>query len=380
MLTTDVAVSLCLFTNLLRKMEVQMTCYTDLVLIKKCLDQAGLYAMGNLILYFSTIFKLNLSFLLFSILQTVFGEIQNSLVEVPEYEREIFKFEDGGQVALDWVFDEHRTKGIVTILPGCTGDQTAFYVVNAVNAAVESGYNVVVTNHIGCAGVEVTSARLYCPASSWDYREIAGYIRSKYPNDKIFAIGYSLGANVLGKYLGEDGDKSLVTAAVCVSSPLDLKEFTDYLYDNYFGFFSKFLANIIKNKILEHKVQLQPLAKKLGMDIDKCAEKIVYLKDIDTVFSTPAFEYGTLENYYAKCSSSSLLPNFHTKTLFISAIDDPVCLNTETTIKRFNINENVFVLATHAGGHCASFESIFSSKQWVTKPTLKFFDHFLKSD
>ena len=63
---------------------------------------------------------------------------------------------------------------------------------------------------------------------------------------KLFAVGYSLGANVLGKYIGEEGEKCILKAACCINSPLDLLEFTKSIKNTNFGFFSRFLANSIK--------------------------------------------------------------------------------------------------------------------------------------
>ena len=42
--------------------------------------------------------------------------------------------------------------------------------------AISHNYSICIVNHISCSGVEVTSSRLYSPASSNDYKEAVNYI------------------------------------------------------------------------------------------------------------------------------------------------------------------------------------------------------------
>ena len=86
------------------------------------------------------------------------------------------------------------------------------------------------------------------------------------------------------------------------------------------------------------------------------------MDDVNNYYGTIGFGYKTGEEFCIKSSSSTLIENFKIKTLFISAIDDPIVPNTYDSIKKFDKNENVFVIATYGGGHCAHFESIFNTK------------------
>ena len=118
----------------------------------------------------------------------------------------------------------------MTILPGLTGNSKEYYVTHTVNEAIQNGYDAVVINHRGgYPGSKITTPKLYCAASSWDYKEAVEYIKTKRPNSTIFAVGFSLGANILAKYLGEESCKSVVEAAVCISSPLDMEKASIHL-------------------------------------------------------------------------------------------------------------------------------------------------------
>lgn len=128
-------------------------------------------------------------------------------------------------------------------MPGLTGNSKESYVINTANTAISHGYNAVVVNHRGgYPGLKITSPKLYWAASSWDYKEAVDHIKAKHPDLHIYGVGFSLGANILAKYLGEESDESVVEAAVWISSPLDMEKASQHLENTFKGMFSKFLA------------------------------------------------------------------------------------------------------------------------------------------
>ena len=78
-------------------------------------------------------------------------------------EREVFDLSDGGQLGLDWFpcpnadgskgDKETSTKPLLVIVPGFTGDSTVLYSVSIIRAAHTNGYDCVLINYRGMAGV-----------------------------------------------------------------------------------------------------------------------------------------------------------------------------------------------------------------------------------
>ena len=79
------------------------------------------------------------------------------------------------------------------------------------------GYRAVVCNFRGCAGIPITSPRLYSSGATDDLRQELAYIRSLYPNAPLIGLGFSLGANVLTRYLAEEGEESRLVAGCAVA-------------------------------------------------------------------------------------------------------------------------------------------------------------------
>ena len=65
------------------------------------------------------------------------------------------------------------------------------------------------------AGVEITSTQLYSAGHTDDLRTALLYISNLYPRARLLGLGFSLGANVMTRYLGEEGDRSKLTSG-CV--------------------------------------------------------------------------------------------------------------------------------------------------------------------
>lgn len=81
-------------------------------------------------------------------------------------------------------------------------------------------------NFRGCDGSPVTSSRLYHAGETDDFRSVLLFLSKTYPEAPLYAVGFSMGANNLAVYLGEEGRKmkdgesgTMLKAAVAVSNP-----------------------------------------------------------------------------------------------------------------------------------------------------------------
>ncbi len=47
-------------------------------------------------------------------------------------------------------------------------------------------------------------------------------VQERYPSSELLAAGWSLGGNILVRYVGEEGDQCPISAAASLCNPLDL--------------------------------------------------------------------------------------------------------------------------------------------------------------
>jgi predicted alpha/beta-fold hydrolase len=80
------------------------------------------------------------------------------------------------------------------------------------------------------AGVPVTSPRLYTAGHTDDLRQALIYISNKYPHAPLLGLGFSLGANLMTRYLGEEGDRSRLSSALVISCVSNLWPILPWLF------------------------------------------------------------------------------------------------------------------------------------------------------
>lgn len=85
----------------------------------------------------------------------------------------------------------------------------------------QSRMRVVVFNCQCCCHSTLQRARGYCAGCTLDMAQLVTNLSERYPHAPLVACGFSLGADVLCKYLGVHQACAL-TAAVCVSNPCDM--------------------------------------------------------------------------------------------------------------------------------------------------------------
>lgn len=76
----------------------------------------------------------------------------------------------------------------------------------------------------------MTSPQLYSAGYTGDLRVALLYIQQRYPNARLLGLGFSLGANVLTRYIAEEGNHCRLAAA-CVLACVSLVPFIPYTSD-----------------------------------------------------------------------------------------------------------------------------------------------------
>lgn len=67
------------------------------------------------------------------------------------------------------------------------------------------------------AGTPITTPQLYSACHTDDLRQTLLYLSAIFPKAPLLGVGYSLGANVLTRYLAEEGENSRLVSGCVVS-------------------------------------------------------------------------------------------------------------------------------------------------------------------
>ncbi|KAJ9687575.1 hypothetical protein PVL29_016170 [Vitis rotundifolia] len=300
------------------------------------------------------------------------------------YRRQLFHTSDGGTIALDWLMNsdvmgvainmndtiqkDDKTP-IVVVIPGLTSDSASAYIKHLAFKMAKSGWNVVVSNHRGLGGISVTSDCMYNAGWTEDIRKIVDHLHCQYPEAPLFAVGTSIGANVLVKYLGEDGVNIPLVGAAAICSPWDL-----LICDRFINrklvqkFYDKALTIGLQGYAQLHQPILSRLADWEGI------EKSRSVRDFDNYATRLVGKYETVDTYYRRCSSASFVGNVSVPLLCISTLDDPVCTREAIPWDECKANKNIIFATTKHGGHLGFFEGLTAKCLWWVRAVDEFFN------
>ncbi|XP_062207606.1 uncharacterized protein LOC133909265 isoform X2 [Phragmites australis] len=286
------------------------------------------------------------------------------------YKRQLYTVRDGGTIALDWLLasdledadgfiSKDSSTPLVVVVPGLTSDSAAAYVKHLAYSMASKGWNVVVSNHRGLGGVSITSDCFYSGGWTEDIREVIEYLHHKYPKAPLFCVGTSIGANILVKYLGEEGENTPLAGAASICSPWDLvvcdrfisRKLVQRCYDIA-------LAIGLKGYAKLHQPVLARLANWEGI------KKSRSIREFDHHATCIVAKFETVDSYYRRCSSASYVGNVSVPLLCISALDDPLCTREAIPWDECRANKNIVLATTQNGGHLAFFQGLTARRLW----------------
>lgn len=272
---------------------------------------------------------------------------------------------------------------IVILLHGLTGSSASGYIKGLQHTLAKLHLRTVALNFRGCSGESNRLARCYHSGETEDIHFLYQTLRQREPETPIAAIGFSLGGNVLLKWLGEQGTRLDLFAAVAVSVPLVLGICADKLDRGFSRIYRKSLLDELKDYV---RLKLQHL-ESLGIETE--AEKVRQLGDLSAIDSFWQYDdlvvaklhgYRDVHDYYRRASSRQFLKTIGVPTLVIQAIDDPF-MTVEVLPSAHELSPSVHLEIAQGGGHVGFVAGAypFRPRYWLEQRIPEFLQTQLKS-
>jgi predicted alpha/beta-fold hydrolase len=298
------------------------------------------------------------------------------------YDRELLHMPDGGCVALDTedlppAQQLPEDAPVLILLPGLTGGSEDSYVQYAVVHAREAGIRAVVFNSRGTSDSPVSTAQFYSASFTEDMRNVVAHVRNRYPRSLLFAAGWSLGANIMTRYLGEEQDRTPISAAVAMCNPFNLP-----LSDANFkkGFNRIYDWNLARslNRIYSkhHHLFEEEAASASGRPYrPDVAIQAKTIREFDDSITRVAFGWPSVDAYYTGSSSSLSIPDVRVPLLIIQAEDDPIAPKEAIPFEAIEANPQCLLVLTPTGGHlgwCGGRDGV-TGAPWTDAAVAEFF-------
>eukprot|EP00798_Chlamydomonas_sp_ICE-L_P014332 gene14332-20321_t len=206
----------------------------------------------------------------------------------------------------------------------------------ACHGAAKKGWRAVVFNMRGCNGLPLSTGRGYSAIMTPDLRLAIDSVQARFPTAPICAVGYSLGALAMTKYVSE-ADRGLRLA-----QPWTIA----YIYNLAVAFKLREYIKLHRKTILDHA----------SMDTGALLSTWT-LREFEEQSLPMQFNYLDRQQYYEEASSLNYFPHIKTPTLILVSEDDPF-LGVLPDIE-CSSNPSTLLVATKHGGHVAFLQGMW---------------------
>lgn len=219
----------------------------------------------------------------------------------------------------------------IAICPGIGNSSESVYIRTFVHYAQCHGYRCAVINHIGVLNsVQVTSGRIFTYGHTEDFSEMVHSLAKKFPITQLVLLGFSMGGNLVTKYLGESDtvrpEKNII-GGISICQGYDAKAATKWLltWQNFHRFYLYVLTENVKSIIMKHRHVLlsEEVKTKFGL-VERDIISAATLPEIDEAYTRRVHNFASVNELYTWSSSKHYLCNIGKPMVFINAKDDPL--------------------------------------------------------
>jgi predicted alpha/beta-fold hydrolase len=279
--------------------------------------------------------------------QTIYPSLPWSGAPRPKLRCENIELPDGDTTAVDWLADSSDADPYaptLIVLHGLEGSAESSYARMLLQAAAERGWRAAVLHFRDCGDYRNRLPRRYHAGETNDIRFFLERLRTEGHDGPMMAAGYSLGGNVLLKYLGENGISTPLHAAAAVSVPLNLHISSAALTKGFSKIYQRYLLKRMKYAVSRKFDQYTA-----AFDWQRAMSARTFA-DFDDAVTAPLHGFSGKDEYYDRCSAVGFLKEIQRPTLIINSLDDPF-MTPDIIPDEEQLSDCVTLEVSENGGH-----------------------------
>jgi predicted alpha/beta-fold hydrolase len=285
------------------------------------------------------------------------------------YRRERWDAPDGDFVDVDFAQPEPTAAAapLLVLFHGLEGDSRSHYARVLMRHFADAGFRALVAHFRGCSGEPNRLPRAYHSGDSAEGDWILRRAHARWPSAPLFAVGISLGGNMLAKWLGEQAeDARFVTAAASVGSPLDLAAGGAALARGFNRVYTRLFLATLKPKALAKAARFEGTADTARVRASR------NLYEFDNAYTAPVHGFRDTEDYWARASAKPWLAAVCVPHLVINAANDPF-VPPASLPSRAAVSRAVVLERPAAGGHIGFPGAFPGTPAWLPQRLHAFF-------
>jgi abhydrolase domain-containing protein 2 len=250
------------------------------------------------------------------------------------------------------------SKRILICCPGVGNSSDNTYVQRTCAWALHKKMMFVAQNHLGVNEDVLTAPRIFSLGSTADFHNVVVEVARLFPQSKLVLLGYSLGANLVAKYLGQvgRGRPAAIVGGVSAGQGFDAERLNSLMQDFSNGrrIYSMLICADVKSILRRHRSVIMTKEFLEAHGIEKrdvwSAET---MEELAEAYSRRSDMIDSLKSIYDTSSSSAFFDGVDVRLLFINSLDDPIMDHSLVEVAQKAVEKNPLLglLTTKFGGH-----------------------------
>jgi predicted alpha/beta-fold hydrolase len=286
-------------------------------------------------------------------LQTVYASTVRLPIALPIV-RQRWELPDGDFVDVDRLDADRADAPLVVVCHGLEGSSRAGYVRGLMRDLHRVGVASLALNFRSCSGEPNRLPRFYHSGETEDLGHVVDRLLGERPARPLGLAGFSLGGNVVAKFVGERGAAlpAGVRAAAVVSAPFDLALCAGSLDG------PGLMARVYRERFLRRlRGKVVAKARLLGgsvpgIDVASATASRTF-REFDERVTARLHGFAGATDYWARASSGPFLPSVARPLLIVSSEDDPFVPASAIPHAAAAANRNLTLEVFADGGHVA---------------------------
>jgi predicted alpha/beta-fold hydrolase len=260
--------------------------------------------------------------------------------------------------------EAEAARALVILIHGLTGSEDSVYVRASARHFLDLGYPVLRLNLRGAGPSQGHCRFRYHAGRSDDLRQVLGRMDGRLAGRGLLLVGYSLGGNLLLKYLGEAGRRAMVLGAVSISAPIDLDAARRAIMRPRNLLYHRYLLSRLKDE-----------TRSLPLDAAEQRElaAVRTLYEFDDRILAPRIGFAGAADYYRRSMALPYLADIAVPTLIIQAENDPWIPFPAYRDFAWPSNPRLVPLFARGGGH-VGFHGRGTTISWHDRCMAQFFE------
>jgi len=281
-----------------------------------------------------------------------------------ELEFERLELPDGDFLDLAWVAG--ATGPCVLLLHGLEGGLDSHYVPGLLRTLADASLRPALLLFRNCGPEPNRLARSYHSGETGDLDFVAKRLAERHAAPLAGIVGFSLGGNVLLKWLGEQRERAQAKSAVAVSVPFVLADCAARLDRGASRLYQWHLMRQLRRAYARKRHLIPP-------DLHTEVQQLRNFRDFDDAVTAPLHGFAGVDDYYTRCSSRQFLADIRTRTLILQARDDPF-MWPQSIPTAAELSAAVTLEVTKHGGHVGFVEGTWpwGPRYWLESRIVEF--------